>query len=329
VAVFQVTETARRAWSLLPESVANSKVAGRAKRAALTRLPGAGSPRVVRTLAELDECLEMLERAAAVSDDELRRGFATFRMELDVDMPADPFSEAYRRSVFDVYEWLHGSPYTARNEFTLFELERYTDAPFPYATQSGSTVGNYLIGMGHIIRTLNLPPRSRVLEFGPGFGNTTIALAQMGHQVTAIDIGQNFVDLINARAAKVNAPVEAIVGDFSVVHELDVTYDAVLFFECFHHCADHLDLLSGLGRVVAPGGRVLFAGEPISKSAAVPWGLRTDGESLWAIRTKGWLELGFRRSYFQRALSRYGWRTRQVKCAGTTLGEIFVADRDL
>jgi 2-polyprenyl-3-methyl-5-hydroxy-6-metoxy-1,4-benzoquinol methylase len=188
-------------------------------------------------------------------------------------------------------------------------------------------VGNYLIGMGHIIRTLDLPPRSRVLEFGPGFGNTTVALAQMGHHVTAIDIGQNFVDLINARAAKVNTSVEAIVGDFSKVHDLEGTYDAVLFFECFHHCSDHLDLLAGLDRVVAPGGRVLFAGEPIARSMEVPWGLRMDGESLWAIRTKGWLELGFRRSYFVHALARYGWRVDQVSCAGSTLGEIFVATR--
>jgi 2-polyprenyl-3-methyl-5-hydroxy-6-metoxy-1,4-benzoquinol methylase len=318
--------TAGRAWNLLPETVANSRVANRAKRVARSRLPGA-APTVIRSLAELDEQLEMLERAAAVSDDELRRGFAMFRMELDVEMPDDPFSEEYRRSVLDQYEWLHGSPYSAGNEFTLFEVERYADVPFPYATQSGATVGNYLIGMGNVIRTLDLPPRSRVLEFGPGFGNLTIALAQMGHRVTAVDIGQNYVDLINARAAKVNVTVEAIVGDFSIVHELEGTHDAVLFFECFHHCADHLGLLAGLDRVVAPGGRVLFAGEPISRSWATPWGLRTDGESLWAIRTKGWLELGFRRSYFLQALDRYGWRAAHVSGAGSTLGEIFVARR--
>jgi SAM-dependent methyltransferase len=325
--VFQLRETAHRAWNLVPESVANSRVATRARLAARERLPGASRLRIVRTLTELDECLALLERAAEVSDDELRRGFATFRMELDLDLPDDPFSDEYRQSVFNLYEWLHGAPYTPRNEFTLFELERYTDVPFPYATQSGSTVGNYLIGMGHIIRTLNLAPQSRVLEFGPGFGNVTIALAQMGHHVTAIDIGQNFVDLINARAASVHTPVDAVVGDFSMVHELDGTYDAVLFFECFHHCADHLGLLGGLDRVVAPGGRVFFAGEPIARSRPEPWGLRMDGESLWAIRTKGWLELGFRRSYFLSALDRYGWRAELVSCPGTTLGEIFVASR--
>lgn len=320
-------ETAHRAWNLVPESVANSKVATRAKRVARQRLPGAEKPRIVRTLAELDECLAMLERAAAQSDDELRRGFATFRMELDVEMPHDPFSDEYRDAVFNLYEWLHGAPYEPRNEFTLFEVERYTNVPFPYATQSATTVGNYLIGMGHVIRTLNLPPKSRILEFGPGFGNTTIALAQMGHDVTAIDIGENFIELIQARAAKVNVNVRTIVGDFSMVHELDDTFDAVLFFECFHHCADHLSLLAGLDRVVAADGRVLFAAEPISRSLATPWGLRMDGESLWAIRTNGWLELGFRRSYFLSALDRYGWRAERVECRGTTLGEIYVAAR--
>ncbi|MHB1533280.1 MAG: class I SAM-dependent methyltransferase, partial [Acidimicrobiales bacterium] len=147
------------------------------------------------------------------------------------------------------------------------------------------------------------------------------------HHVTAIDIGQNFVDLINARAARVNASIEALMGDFSMVHELDGLYDAVLFFESFHHCADHLNLLAGLDRVVVPGGRVVFAGEPISKSMPVPWGLRLDGESLWAIRKNGWLELGFRRSYFLGALERHGWEATSVRSPEPSLGEILVARR--
>ena len=32
-----------------------------------------------------------------------------------------------------------------------------------------------------------------------------------------------------------------------------------------------------------------------------------DGESLWAIRNNGWLELGFSRKYFLSALDRFGW----------------------
>ncbi len=32
-----------------------------------------------------------------------------------------------------------------------------------------------------------------------------------------------------------------------------------------------------------------------------------DGQSLWAIRSKGWLELGFREDYFRRALRKTGY----------------------
>jgi hypothetical protein len=32
-----------------------------------------------------------------------------------------------------------------------------------------------------------------------------------------------------------------------------------------------------------------------------------DGESLWAIRKNGWLELGFNKIYFENTMRRYGW----------------------
>jgi 2-polyprenyl-3-methyl-5-hydroxy-6-metoxy-1,4-benzoquinol methylase len=313
-------------WDRLPGPVQSSRVAVRAREIANGRF-AAEPPMVVRTLAELDERLEFLARAAAVSDDELRRGFSTFRMDIDLHMPDDPYSEEYRERVFDLYEWLHGKPYGPDNEIMAFDVATSADVPFPYVTQSGRTVGNYLMSVGHVIRTLDLPPKSRVLEFGPGCGNTTLALARMGHHVTAVDIGPNVVDLIHAQATRMNTHVDAIVGDFSIVDKLDETYDAVLFFECFHHCADHLALLAGLDRLVAPGGRVVFAGEPISRRLNAPWGLRMDGESLWAIRANGWLELGFRRSYFLQTLARYGWTARRVNCAETPAGEIFVARR--
>jgi SAM-dependent methyltransferase len=271
--------------------------------------------------------LDHVDEAAEVSDDHLRRAFTTFRMELDPPMPADPHSEAYRRAVMDLYAWLHGSPYELSNESAVFEFGRFVDVPFPYSTASSVTVGNHLIAMGHVIRTLDLPARSSVLEFGPGWGNTTVALAQMGHRVTALDISPQFADLIQARASRVHAAVHTVVGDFSKVEELSGPFDAVLFFESFHHCTDHSRLLASLARIVAPGGRVLFAAEPIEEEYYVPWGPRLDGESLWAIRRNGWFELGFRRSYFLEALRRSGWSAEEVVCPGMPSADIVVARR--
>lgn len=32
-----------------------------------------------------------------------------------------------------------------------------------------------------------------------------------------------------------------------------------------------------------------------------------DGESLWAIRKNGWLELGYNQTYFEKTMDRFGW----------------------
>ena len=224
----------------------------------------------MRTLDELDEMLRMLDEAGRVSDDELRRGFTKFRMDLQLDLPPDPYSPEYRARIFELYEWLHGTPYAPTNEVSEFDVAVAADRPFPYSTQSAQTVGDQLIAMGYIIKVMDLAPQSKVLELGAGWGNTTIALAQMSHEVTAIDIEPNFVKLIEMRADRANAPIQALHGDFSLIDTLDEQFDAVLFFECFHHAADHLGLLASLDRVVAPGGKVIFAAEPIIGLAAVP-----------------------------------------------------------
>jgi ubiquinone/menaquinone biosynthesis C-methylase UbiE len=320
----------RQAWNRLPRGLTASRGADSLRGLVRPWMPGEPPPprRVVHTLAELDEMLDLVDRAARVSDDELRRGFDLFRMELDRTMPADPHSEEYRLAVMDLYEWLHGSPYALTNERTEFELERFIDVPFPYSTHSGVTVGNHLIAIGHVIRTLDLPPGGRVLEFGAGWGNTTLALAQMGLSVTAIDISEEFIDLIRARAARVHAQVEAVHGDFSAVDEIEGAFDAILFFESFHHSTDHAALLTRLDRVLAPGGRVLFAAEPVEDEFYLPWGPRLDGESLWAIRRNGWFELGFRRSYFVEALRRAGWSATDVDVPAGPPVRIIVAQRD-
>ena len=121
--------------------------------------------------------------------------------------------------------------------------------------------------------------------------------------------------------------MQTIVGDFSAVLELEGPFDAVLFFESFHHCTDHLALLTNLDRIVARSGRILFAAEPIEEEYYVPWGLRLDGESLWAIRRNGWFELGFRTSYFSEALRRSGWSAQRADCPELPSGRIFVARR--
>ncbi len=336
-------DAARSLWPYVPPAVRRSALATWLKRKVAQPVPVAATspvlqsttpsepppagPKLVTTLEEVDEMLKMLDKAAAISDDELRRGFTQFHMRFPLDLPADPDSPEYRAAQMKMYEWLHGKPYSVTNEVSEFNVKAAASRPFPFYTESPQTVGNHIISIGHLIRTLNLPPKSSILEFGPGWGNTTVWLARMGYQVTAVDIEKNFVELIQERARRKSLHIDAIQGDFSMLHQFERQFDAVLFFECFHHCSDHQSLIAGLDRVIAPGGKVVFAAEPIADDFPIPWGLRLDGESLWAIRKNGWLELGFQETYFRGLLAQHGWELAKAVCPETPWGVIFTATR--
>jgi SAM-dependent methyltransferase len=248
---------------------------------------------IVRTLAELDEKLRECDRAGAVSDDRRRAVFNTFRMERPDGVPADPFSPEYREFQMQLYRHISGKDYSIANEATVFDVASAVRQPFPYATGSCATVGEQLIAMGFVMRSMALPPHSRVLELGAGWGNTTLFLAELGHSVTAVDVEPRFCELIRRRAVQRDLTVEVVNADFMWVEEDRIPFDAVIFFESFHHAADHMRLLRALRRTITQDGRLFFGGEPIQPDFLYPWGLRLDGQSLWSIREHGWLELGF------------------------------------
>jgi SAM-dependent methyltransferase len=171
-------------------------------------------------------------------------------------------------------------------------------------------VGDQLILLGFLMKAVGADPPARVLELGPGWGNTTLALLQTGYSVTAVEIEQRFAEVISRRCADHAERLEVVTADM-LAYSARERSDVVLFFESFHHCSDHRLMLRRLHDLVADGGRVLFVGEPIL-DLPYPWGLRLDGQSLWSMRQLGWLELGFDRSYFMRALREAGWTGKRL-----------------
>ncbi len=158
--------------------------------------------KVLKDVAELDGMLAACNEAEAVSDDALRALFATFRMD-PPPAPDDPFSAEYRDAQMALYARIAGRPYSTANEVTAFDVDAAVAAPFPFSTRSCATAGEHFQAMGMLLRQMALKPGSRVLEFGPGWGNTTIALAKLGHRVTAV-----YIDL-EQLAAKVEANPKA------------------------------------------------------------------------------------------------------------------------
>ena len=88
--------------------------------------------RTITNLDELDQIMAECERAAQVSDDELRRVFQTFRMDLAVHLPPDPFSKDYANAQMALYERVAGRPYSTANEKSIFDAEAAVVRPFPY-----------------------------------------------------------------------------------------------------------------------------------------------------------------------------------------------------
>jgi 2-polyprenyl-3-methyl-5-hydroxy-6-metoxy-1,4-benzoquinol methylase len=257
----------------------------------------------VMDFTAIDDFLSRLDQA--VDDDHLRRIFTEYSAEYELNTPSDPFSQEYLEFQMRLYRQLALKEYLNLNEITNFDVAEMVRSPFPYCHQSFETVGDTLLAIGYLIKKMALPKGATILEFGPGWGNTSVELAKTGYLVTAVDIEENFVYLINQRAEKEGLKnLKAIHGDFFDIDNFNEKFDVVLFFESFHHCSDHNLLLSKIDRVLKPGGKIVFGAEPITSDFPIPWGLRMDGQSLWAIRKNGWLELGFNRKYFTAALNK-------------------------
>ena len=288
-----------------------------------------GSDQVVKfidNLEDLDAELVEVDKAFQISDDEGRRRLAQVCYRLKGDFPADPYSSEYAAAQMQMYLALSGrdSYEPSVDEHSSFNLEQAKQAPFPYSTRSPGTVGDQLIAQGFLIRTMNLPPNARIVEFGPGWGNTTVHLAQMGYRVTAVEIEKNFVELICHRTKDLGVDVKLVNQDMAA-YQPQEQYDAALFFESFHHCADHLRLLRNLYTMIAPDGLIAFASEPIADFPH-PWGfVRPDGLTLWSIRKYGWFELGFDTSYFLRTLLLFGWIPRRYASDVSLLTKVIIA----
>ena len=274
-------------------------------------------------LSDLDAELAQATALMGVDVDQARALLDSFVVVLPTAPPGDPFSEAYREWTWEVYRRLSGrTGYDSVNETSPFDFQAALARPFPYQSGSLALVGRDLVARGHLLDCLAevVPPRAgapRVVEFGPGWGNLTQDMVATGLDVTAVELDDKFCRLIEHRC---DGPgrVAVVQGDM-LSFAAPEPFDAAVFFESFHHCADHLTMLRRLHDIVRPGGAVLFAAEPVQRMD-YPWGPRLDGLSVWSSRTHGWLELGFDIGYFERALGRTGWVGRRVRL-GQQMGE--------
>jgi 2-polyprenyl-3-methyl-5-hydroxy-6-metoxy-1,4-benzoquinol methylase len=295
---------------------------------------GSGTMKYISNLDELDQELAYVDSQFKISDDCGRIALSNFCYKIKTEsIPNNPYSTEYYDFQMKLYSILSGrSVYTIANEESVFNQEEIQTCPFPYYTCSASTVGDQLLAIGYIIKKTNLPANLKVIEFGPGWGNLTLALAQMGHNVTCVEVEKRFIELIKYRTREINNQVNFFHQDMLKFSETpDKKYDAVFFYESFHHCRDPIKLIKNLSNVINTNGIICFASEPIISSPSeiipYPWGIRLDGMSVWSIRRFGWMELGFDIDFFLKMLYQQGFEAEKLSSDVCSLTNLIIARR--
>lgn len=79
-------------------------------------------------------------------------------------------------------------------------------------------------------------PGTRLLEIGPGTGQATMALARLGAQVVAVELGKGLASTLRHKvaAAKAGLDVEVVVSSFEDWRLPETSFDVVAAFTAWH-----------------------------------------------------------------------------------------------
>jgi len=139
------------------------------------------------------------------------------------------------------------------------------------------------------------PPRfDRALEIGAGTGYFSLNLLSAGliGEATCSDISPGMLRTLEANAAQLGLEVNAQPADAERLPFADGSFDLVLGHAVLHHIPDLPRAFAEFERVLAPGGTIMFAGEPSrygDRLAHVPKRLATALAPAWrlALRVPG------------------------------------------
>jgi ubiquinone/menaquinone biosynthesis C-methylase UbiE len=126
----------------------------------------------------------------------------------------------------------------------------------------------------------------RALEIGAGTGYFSLNLLQAGVvlEATCTDISPGMVTTLGANAERLGLNVRTARADAESLPFPDSSFDLVLGHAVLHHLPDLRRAFAEFHRVLRPGGRIVFAGEPSrigDRLAAVPKRSATALAPLW------------------------------------------------
>jgi SAM-dependent methyltransferase len=138
------------------------------------------------------------------------------------------------------------------------------------------------VGQAQVLRKLRKLVRAeldhgyeRALEIGAGTGYFSLNLLQSGviEHATCTDISPGMLSALGANARGLGLSVTTVQADAESLPFADHSFDLVIGHAVLHHLPDLGRAFSELHRVLRPGGRIAFAGEPSrlgDRLAAIP-----------------------------------------------------------
>lgn len=111
-----------------------------------------------------------------------------------------------------------------------------------------------------VLATLNLPPKSCVLDLGCGAGRDTVFLSSLGMETIGIDICYKAIQVAQKRDIK--AKVHWLVGDVLQIPFRDDSFDFISDRACFHHIhyEDRALYVKEIVRILKTNGYLLLRG---------------------------------------------------------------------
>jgi SAM-dependent methyltransferase len=122
-------------------------------------------------------------------------------------------------------------------------------------------IAAYMRGSGEsVVKALGVKPPLKALDLGSGDGTTALPLAQLGADVTAIDIARNLVEAGTRRAREAGlANIRFHQGDTTDLQGVaDATFDLTLTVFGAMFAPKPFDVAREMVRVTKPGGRIVM-----------------------------------------------------------------------
>jgi ubiquinone/menaquinone biosynthesis C-methylase UbiE len=160
-----------------------------------------------------------------------------------------------------------GAPATAE-EIRDVNTRYHDDAAATYDAKWGinfGPVGYEQVG-GKLRKVLGEDPAGigDSLEIGAGTGYFSLNLALAGavERVTCTDISPGMLEVLEGNARRLGVDVRTAACDAAALPFEDDSFDLVLGHAVLHHLPDLDAAFAEFRRVLRPGGRIAFAGEP-------------------------------------------------------------------